>query len=74
MGSADFTDYIEKVLAYMRNRGWVDVTEIEEQTGLPSDKVILLLEFMDFSKFIEFDGGMKRGKIGKFGELLLGIT
>ncbi len=73
MGSADFTDYIETILEYMKNRSWVDVTEIEQQIGLPTDKVILLLEFMEFSKFIEFDNEMKRGKIGKFGELLLDV-
>lgn len=73
MGSADFTGHIEKVLAYMKNRSWVDVSEIEQQIDLPTGKVILLLEFMEFSKFIEFDNERNRGKIGKFGELLLDI-
>ena len=73
MGSVDFTDYVEKVLAYMKNGSWVDVKEIEQQINLPTDKIILLLEFMEFSKFIEFDKEGERGKIGKYGELLLDI-
>lgn len=73
MDSADFTDHIEKVLAYMKDRSWVDVSEIEQQIDLPTDKVILLLEFMKYSKFIEFDNERNRGKMDKFGELLLDI-
>ena len=73
MGSLDFTDYIEKVLTHMKNGSWVDVNEIEQQVNLPTDKVILLLEFMEFSKFIEYDKEGKRGKIDKYGELLLDI-
>lgn len=74
MGSFDFTDYIEKVLAHMKNKSWVDVSEIEQQMNIPTDKVILLLEFMEFSKFIELDKEGERGKIGKYGELLLDIS
>ncbi len=73
MGSVDFTDHIETILAYMKNKSWVDVNVIKQQINLPADKVILLLEFMEFSKFIEFDNERKQGKIGKFGELLLDI-
>jgi predicted transcriptional regulator len=68
-----FSDYIEEILSYLKNKESVDINEVKYQLILPDEITTSILEFMEFSRFIKFDNKKKNVQIFKCGELLLNL-
>ncbi len=65
-----FTEVAEKILNYLKDKGWVEISQIRQYINLPEEKLIPLLEFLAYSNFINFDNGRKKIRIGANGKTL----
>ena len=68
-----YSYYIEEILSYLKNKDSVDINEVIHQLVLPNERTMLILEFMEFYRFIKFDNKREKIKIFKCGELLLNL-
>ncbi len=74
MSTLNLADYTDKLLAHIANKEWVTIDELEQQIGISSDNISLLLDFLEFSKFVDVGKGRNRVKINDFGNMLLNIS
>ena len=74
MSTLNLADYTDKLLTYIADKEWVTINELEQQFGISSDKISLVLEFLEFSKFVDVAKGRNLVKINKFGNALLSIS
>lgn len=73
MSTVELTDYTEKILTHIEGREWVPINELEQQLDLPEEKISIILDFLEFSKFVDVGKGRDMIKINKFGNMLLNI-
>ena len=74
MSTLNLADYTEQILAHIAGKEWVTINELEQQIGLSRDKVSLVLDFLEFSKFVDMGKGRNLVKINDFGNVLLNIS
>lgn len=67
------TVHAEKILHYLKEKDWVEISKIKQHASLPGKKLTLLLEFLAYSTFINFDNERKNIRISGNGKLLLDI-
>lgn len=68
-----FTEHAEKILRYLKDKEWVELSEIRQYVGLPDEKLMPLLEFLAYSGFINFDDERKKICTGNLGKSLIDI-
>ncbi len=73
MMTSRFTVHAEKILHYLKEEDWVEISKIKQHASLPDEKFTPLLEFLAYSTFIDFDNERKKIRIDSNGKLLLGI-
>lgn len=74
MSTFNLAHYTDELLAYIADKEWVSTNELKQQIGLSSDKISLVLDFLEFSKFIDVGKGKNRVRINDFGNMLLNIS
>lgn len=73
MCTSSITNYAGKILAHIKGKEWVTIDELEQQIGLSKDKISLVLDFLEFAKFIDVGKGNDQIKINAFGNTFLNI-
>ena len=69
----EFTEHSEKILRYLKDKEWIEISKIEQHAGLPGKKLMQILEFLEYSAFINFDVERKKIRISDKGKMLLDI-